>query len=963
MELVREQSFEVELGTATSIYDATMLMPSNLAEDNLIHIDAITQQVFSTVLELSGTEPESKTVNKKDRNFLNELSNQLSRTSDCLQITRVIHDALPYLTGISSFLIIRTDGKDVVDELLSGSTTSQPLRFRLKSKIKLPENDELLNTLKSVKGLRQFNRNDLSSSAWFDTQLKNWPLPEDSDLPIAPLITAHDFNGLVIFFTVEQAGSTLARKELLTGVAELISTAFTCFRTVEKMKSMDCQQEVELVRQEITDRDRDKSTLIEISNDMSAIRDKDTLISVLHQRLKKLFNFSHTLMSLTDPVTKTYTGLIFDSESVSKRKHPDYQRICDARYVITDPVMSSVLASETPVVFDLDELMKHPDVPEWIAMNYQSGIREMVVTLLNSGRKHLGAFMIFSQKKKSFLSKELGLIRAISSALGNAVDNILATEEIVEREKEKTLLLSLSNDMAQIRNKEGLLRFNKEKLKKVLPISHLLIFTMMDDERQYYPYLLDPDSVCRSHPEYEKITQSTIPLSDWIADQVFLSDHMEVFNLAELGKTNTLPDYLRMNYECGKKEVIYNALSIGRKKTGLLVIFTDAADKMDKNQLRILQGVSSQLSTTVTNIIANEKIEKQFSEISEFKMQLENMNVYLQEEIQTTYNYSEIIGSSPEMNKIFHLVSQVADSQSSVLILGETGTGKELIARAIHNASSRKDKAMVKVNCAALPANLVESELFGHERGSFTGAIERRIGKFELANNSTLFLDEIGELPLDLQVKLLRALQEKEIERIGGKSVIKTNVRIIAATNRNLQKEVKEGTFRSDLYFRLNIFPITLPPLRDRKEDIPFLATHFLAKYKKKGSREPMHFSNKVMKEFVAYTWPGNVRELEHIVERSVLLASGATIKHSSLPVSSRQEMEEILPDTAIRTIEEMERDYILNILRRTNGKISGIGGAAELLKIPGTTLSSKMLKYNIKRSDIKQGSSMQFKD
>ncbi|MGN8070934.1 sigma-54 interaction domain-containing protein [Mucilaginibacter sp. 22184] len=955
MELVRERTVIVELGTTTTAYDLTMLMQPSLAEDNLIHIDAITQQVFSTVLELSGSEPELRAIAPKDRHFLDDLAISLSRTSDCLQITRVIHDALPHLANVSSFLIIRTDGKDHVDEYLSGGLSAPPLRFRLKTKTKVPGDDPLLNDLKPGSGLQLYNRSELAASVWLHAQLKNSPITEDRQVAIAALRTGQDFNGLIIFFQGAETGAFVSLAPVLEGVAELVSTAFTCFRAVEKMKSMDCQQEVEQVRQEITVRDRDKSTLIEISNDMSAIRDKNTLISVLHQRLKQLFNFSHTLMSLTDPVSKTYTGLIFDSASISKRKHPDYQRICDARYMISDPVMSKVLASSTPVVFDLDELMEHADVPEWITMNHQSGIREMVVTHLNSGKKHLGAFMIFSEKKQSFLSKELGLIRAISSALGNAVDNILATEEIMEREREKTLLLSLSNDMAQIRNKEGLLRFNKEILKKVLPISHLLIFTMMDDERQYYPYLLDPDSVCRSHPEYEKITSSTIPLSDWIADKVFLSEHMEVFNLTELANTTTLPDYLRMNYECGKKEVIYNALSIGRKKTGLLVIFTDAADKMDKNQLRILQGVSSQLSTTVTNIIANEKIEKQFAEISEFKLQLENMNVYLQEEIQTNYNYSEIIGSSSEMNKIFHLVSQVADSQSSVLILGETGTGKELIARAIHNASSRKDKAMVKVNCAALPANLVESELFGHERGSFTGAIERRIGKFELANNSTLFLDEIGELPLDLQVKLLRALQEKEIERIGGKSVIKTNVRIIAATNRNLQKEVREGTFRSDLYFRLNIFPITLPPLRDRREDIPSLATHFLAKYKKKGSMESLHFSNKVMKELVAYNWPGNVRELEHVVERSVLLANSTTIKQSSLPVSTRQEMEEILPDTAIRTIEEVERDYIISILKRTNGKISGIGGAAELLKIPGSTLSSKMLKYNIKRSDIKQ--------
>ena len=934
-------------------------MSTSLAEDKLIHIDAITNQVFSTLLELTGPGLE-KVVPASEQVFLHELSIQLAKINDLIQIAQTISNSLSSLPYFSNFLILKIESSNrTVEEIFTGGSGVQPVKFKLKTRTELPDNDDFLNSLLADREISEYLMEDLSSSGWIPKNLHHWIQSDFKRMVVCSLQTSSEFNGFLFFFSKDLVIDILPHYQLLNGIAAQISVAFTSFKAVDKMKKMDCQQEVEVVMQQILDRDKDKSTLIEISNDMSAIRDKDDLLSVLHKRLKKLFNFSHTLMSLTDLTAKTYTGLIFDSQSISRKKHPDYRRICDANYSIDDPVMSVVLASETPVVFDLDELALHKDVPEWISMNYDSGIREIVVTMLNSGKNHVGAFVIFSEKKNSFLSKELGLIRAISSALGNAVDNILAKEEILEREKEKTLLLSLSKDMAQIRSKEGLLRFNKEKLKKVLPISHLLIFTMMDDENRYMPYLLDPDSVCRFHPEYEKITQNPIPLSDWISDQVFQSDHMEIFDLTKLAHTTTLPDYLRMNYECGKKEVIYNALSIGKKKTGLLVIFTDEALGMDKNQLRIIQGVSSQLSTAVTNIIANEKIEKQFQEISEFKLQLENMNEYLQEEIQTTYNYSEIIGSSPEMNKIFHLVSQVAESQSSVLILGETGTGKELIARAIHNASPRKDKAMVKVNCATLPVNLIESELFGHERGSFTGATERRIGKFELANNGTLFLDEIGELSLDLQVKLLRALQEKEIERLGGKTVIKTNVRIIAATNRNLQQEVKAGLFRADLFFRLNIFPITLPPLRDRKEDIPMLASHFLAKYQKKGSKEAMHFSNKVMKEFLAYNWPGNVRELEHVVERSVLLTSGSTIKHSSLPVSSRKEMEEILPDTVVRTIEEVERDYILMILGKTKGKISGVGGAAELLKIPATTLSSKMLKYNIKKNAVKENSSL----
>jgi transcriptional regulator with GAF, ATPase, and Fis domain len=361
-----------------------------------------------------------------------------------------------------------------------------------------------------------------------------------------------------------------------------------------------------------------------------------------------------------------------------------------------------------------------------------------------------------------------------------------------------------------------------------------------------------------------------------------------------------------------------------------------------------LQGLSYQLAITIANIIANEQIEKQLDEIRHYKQQLEEENLYLQEERNAGYNFSEIIGAGTEMQKIFRLVSQVAPSDATVLLMGETGTGKELIARAIHNASPRKDKLMVKVNCATLPPNLIESELFGHEKGSFTGASERRIGKFELANNSTLFLDEIGELPTELQVKLLRALQEKEIERIGGRGPIKVNVRIIAATNRNLQKEADAGRFRSDLFYRLNVFPVTLPPLRNRKEDIPVLTTHFIARYARIAGKKINNLSPRVMESLLNYSWPGNVRELEHLVERSVLLTTGSTIKQMHLPSGNQKEV--TMGEFTIVPLDEMERTYILKVLKACKGRISGPYGAAIKLRLPSTTLISKMQKLGIKK-------------
>jgi formate hydrogenlyase transcriptional activator len=317
-------------------------------------------------------------------------------------------------------------------------------------------------------------------------------------------------------------------------------------------------------------------------------------------------------------------------------------------------------------------------------------------------------------------------------------------------------------------------------------------------------------------------------------------------------------------------------------------------------------------------------------------------------------DFSEIIGNSQEMQKTFRLVAQVAPSDSTVLILGETGTGKEMIARAIHNSSPRKGKPMVKVNCAALPATLIESELFGHERGSFTGAFDRRIGKFEMANNGTLFLDEIGDMPPELQVKLLRALQEKEIERVGGKSTIRVNVRIIAATNRDLEKEMEEGRFRCDLFYRLNIFPIELPPLRNRKEDIPLLAAHFIHVFAKKAGKKINALGRLALQELTRYSWPGNIRELEHMMERSVLLTTGNMIKQIYLPPPKpNAPVKSGGKGIEIKTIDENERDHILCMLKYCKGRIAGEGGAAEILGVPPSTLTSKIKRLGIRREHL----------
>ena len=317
-------------------------------------------------------------------------------------------------------------------------------------------------------------------------------------------------------------------------------------------------------------------------------------------------------------------------------------------------------------------------------------------------------------------------------------------------------------------------------------------------------------------------------------------------------------------------------------------------------------------------------------------------------------SFNGIIGQSLLLKAVFNKITLVAPDETSVLIMGESGTGKERIAQTIHILSPRKNKPMITVNCAALPINLIESELFGHERGAFTGATEKRIGKFEQADGGTIFLDEIGELPLEAQVKLLRVLQEREIERLGGNYTKKVNVRIIAATNRKLEKEVAEGRFRLDLYYRLNVFPIELPALRQRKEDIPLLANYFLDRFVKKSNKNLTVISDEAMQTLMEYDWAGNIRELEHLIERSLLMATAGVIDYIDIPVIPSSRPVQTTEGSKIRTMEEMEREHILEILKICKGKVFGEGGAAELLNIPATTLYSKIKKLGIKYEFVK---------
>jgi PAS domain S-box-containing protein len=346
---------------------------------------------------------------------------------------------------------------------------------------------------------------------------------------------------------------------------------------------------------------------------------------------------------------------------------------------------------------------------------------------------------------------------------------------------------------------------------------------------------------------------------------------------------------------------------------------------------------------------AEQGLREAMAEVERLKNRLQEENVYLQEEIRTQHNFEELVGASSAMKKVFQNVERVARTDATVLITGETGTGKELVAHAIHNLSNRKERALIKVNCAALPSGLIESELFGHEKGAFTGAIARKKGRFELADGGTIFLDEVGELPLETQAKLLRVLQEQEFERVGGAQPLKVDVRVIAATNRQLEELVKLGAFRADLFYRLNIFPIHLPALRERRDDLPLLTNYLVGKFSRRMGKKIDRVSREAMDRLTGYSWPGNVRELANVLERAVILSDGGALERDHISISEQLAMRE--PD--VTTLDEAERAHILKTLEQTKWVVGGPTGAAKLLGLNRTTLLARMKKLGIEKPNL----------
>jgi len=401
--------------------------------------------------------------------------------------------------------------------------------------------------------------------------------------------------------------------------------------------------------------------------------------------------------------------------------------------------------------------------------------------------------------------------------------------------------------------------------------------------------------------------------------------------------------------ELGTCSQVALPISVGGLIVGALALDTiDKIRKWSSEEVGQLKRLGEIFANAVLRKEKELEIQQAFSEIKQLKEQIEADYSYLRQEIELEHNPHNMIGQCAPFKQMIFKVQQVAPTDITVLILGETGTGKELVARAIHDASRRKDRPMVKVNCAALPTNLIESELFGHEKGAFTSAQARQIGRFELANGSTIFLDEIGELPLESQAKMLRVLQEGEFERLGSGRTTRVDVRIIAATNRNLEEEVKKGRFREDLWYRLNVFPITSPPLRERQEDIPLLVNWLVHRFNRKLGRDISRVSTQVMKKLQSYPWPGNIRELENVVERATISSPGHSLQLLD-PLDTPSD--KFLSTTPFPPLEEVERNHIIQALQETGWRVHGPQGAALLLGLHPSTLRFRMRKLGIVRS------------
>jgi formate hydrogenlyase transcriptional activator len=567
------------------------------------------------------------------------------------------------------------------------------------------------------------------------------------------------------------------------------------------------------------------------------------------------------------------------------------------------------------------------------------GMQSFCAIPLTSPLRRLGSLIFASREEDRFGPADVEFLQRLTGQVALAVDNVLhheaaqdAQRDLARESDRLRLLLEVNNALVSNLEPRALFSAISTCLQRV--ISHDYKSLAVYDEKQnafdMWAIEFAGKGLVSEH--------MFVPVEGSPAGAAFAAGTLQRFDRAGLAALKA--EVARLQVAEGIQSMCAVPLTVHGRRLGVLGVGRLGSEPFTTEETELLAAVANQVAFSVENALA-------FQEIAALKVKLEAEKVYLEEEIRTEHNFEEIIGDSAALKRVLREVETVAPTDSAVLIGGETGTGKELIARAVHDLSRRRERTFVKINCAAIPTGLLESELFGHERGAFTGAVAQRIGRFELANGGTLFLDEVGDIPLELQPKLLRVLQEQEFERLGSTRTKRVDVRVVAATNRSLEEMVAAGTFRNDLYYRLNVFPITLPALRERPEDIPHLVRYFVQKFARRMNKRIETIPADAMAALCRYAWPGNVRELENALERAVILTSGPVLQVPASefhgPAVSRS--------SAGTTLEATEREAILYALRETDGVLGGRRGAAARLGLKRTTLQSRMRKLGIDRS------------
>ena len=701
----------------------------------------------------------------------------------------------------------------------------------------------------------------------------------------------------------------------------------------------------------------DETLLLHLNEAIATIRDKDQLFKVVTTKLRLIFPFDLIGINVFDETLQ-------------------YKRLFLRDYYGADetPALPDGLEQFSPIAgTPLEVLIADPRVRQFTAKDYMAnypdyapyhkfeklGVAHLTAVPLHLGGRLTGFLTLASRRTPSLTPADEKLLEKIGSLIAVAVTNTLAFEEVARREQERSLQLNITNALLSIKQREPLFRAVAGALSQVVrfdyfglrvqragrqePFEGFAEFLRSGEGPQAPLLVLDPNR------------QNVLNRLDASAMYQQLNDLLKVPGLYAAddfrAQAQRYPLLRHVYEEYGTRAMLI--VPIWQRPDGAAVLMLASPDPtaFRREDLATVVALAPQIALALENLFAFEQIE-------ELKAQVEQERTYLVDEINTSARFGDdsgtFIGSSPALQLVERRISMVAPTDTTVLISGETGTGKELVARELHNASPRHARALIKLNCAALPAQLIESELFGHEKGAFTGAVERRIGKFELANGGSIFLDEIGELPLDLQAKLLRVLQEREFERLGGTKVLHSSARVIAATNRVLAAEVAAGRFRADLYYRLNVFPIELAPLRERREDVEPLLRHFIQRLSKRLGKPIRQVRPTDLAALQAYSWPGNIRELEHVLEQAIIVSQGTFLEFAGFAAAPLVLVAGAVPAPGyapIKTLKEQERDHILVALQRTGGRVSGAQGAALLLDINPKTLEARMKKLGIRRT------------